>query len=364
MTTIINGSSPSITFSDSTTQTTAFNGQALSASPYTTSLGASTLVNNTGTANTAIGNGALAANTTASYNTAVGYQAGYSGTTNGYITALGYQAAYTANTDILAIGHQAGFSNTTGSGNTAIGSYQTLYTNTTGSQNTAIGRNAMTLNTTGSYNCALGFQALTANTTATYNTAVGYQAGQNCTTNGANTLVGATCGTTLTTGTNNTYFGAGATASGATVAQEIIICAGNGATGKGANTGFISPNSGAVYQGNNSASWSTTSDQRLKKNIVDNTVGLSAINAIQVRNFEYRTADEVTDLPKEQAIGIKGVQLGAIAQELAQVLPDCVKTESTGVMSVNTDNLTWYLINAVKELNAKVTALEAQLQGK
>jgi len=135
---------------------------------------------------------------------------------------------------------------------------------------------------------------------------------------------------------------------------------GNG-TGKGTNTGYINMNGGGTYQGNNSAAWSITSDQRLKKNIVDNTIGLSAINAIQVRNFEYRTADEIIDLPKESAIDIKGVQLGAIAQELALVLPDCVKTESTGVMSVDTTNLTWHLINAVKELSAEVTALKAKL---
>ena len=44
-----------------------------------------------------------------------------------------------------------------------------------------------------------------------------------------------------------------------------------------------------------------------------------------------------------------------------------VKTETTGVMSVDSDNLTWYLINAVKELNAKIEAqaLEiATLKGK
>ena len=78
-----------------------------------------------------------------------------------------------------------------------------------------------------------------------------------------------------------------------------------------------------------------TSDQRLKKNIVDNTVGLTAINGIKVRNFEYRLPDEITDLDKSNAVNITGTQLGPIAQELQQVLPDCVKTESTGVMSVN-----------------------------
>ena len=80
-----------------------------------------------------------------------------------------------------------------------------------------------------------------------------------------------------------------------------------------------------------------------------------------MRNFEYRTKDEVTDLPKEQAINIQGVQLGAIAQEIQAILPDCVKTESTGVMSVDTTNLTWYLINAVKELKAEVDSLKQQL---
>ena len=145
---------------------------------------------------------------------------------------------------------------------------------------------------------------------------------------------------------------------------SIVIAANTSATGKGGSTGFISAGGGGIYQGNNSTLWSITSDQRLKKNIVDNTDGLNKITAIQVRNFEYRTKDEVTELEPQNAIDIKGVQLGAIAQELQAILPDCVKTESTGVMSVDASNLTWYLINAVKELNAKVTALEAQLGAK
>jgi hypothetical protein len=53
------------------------------------------------------------------------------------------------------------------------------------------------------------------------------------------------------------------------------------------------------------------------------------------------------------------VQLGVIAQELQAVLPDCVKTESTGVMSVDADNLTWYLVNAIKELKAEFDAYKS-----
>jgi len=99
----------------------------------------------------------------------------------------------------------------------------------------------------------------------------------------------------------------------------------------------------------------------LKKNIVDNTVGLDAINQVRVRNFEYRTADEVTDLPKNTAVEITGLKLGVIAQELQQVLPDCVKQESTGVLSVDTSNITWHLINAVKELSSELNALKAKV---
>jgi len=115
----------------------------------------------------------------------------------------------------------------------------------------------------------------------------------------------------------------------------------------------MNPGGGGMYQFNNSANWSTTSDQRLKKNIVDNNTGLEKINAIQVRNFEYRLPEEVdAELKPSDAIQKEGIQLGVIAQELQQVLPECVNTESTGVMSVNADNLTWYLVNAIKELNA------------
>jgi hypothetical protein len=38
-----------------------------------------------------------------------------------------------------------------------------------------------------------------------------------------------------------------------------------------------------------------------------------------------------------------------------------VNEESTGCLSVNPDNMTWYLVNAMKELSAKVAELEAKI---
>jgi hypothetical protein len=307
----------------------------------------------TGTSNTAIGTQALLANTTASNNTAVGYQAGYSVSTNPEVTAIGYRALYAT-----TVGYT-----------TAVGS-NALQANTTGTFNVALGREAGYSNTTGSNNTFIGYQALTSNTTGNNNVAVGHQAGNSVTTGGDNTLIGFQAGqysTALTTGDANTIVGAYSYTAAATNSGSIVI--GRFIAGKGTNTGIISPSGGGgMYQGNNSASWSTTSDQRLKKNIVDNTDGLSKIASIRVRNFEYRLPEEVSDLPQNQAIAQTGVQLGVIAQELQQVLPECVKTESTGVMSVDTDNLTWYLVNAIQEqqalittLTTRITALEAKV---
>ena len=148
-----------------------------------------------------------------------------------------------------------------------------------------------------------------------------------------------------------------------TVDNEIVIgsAGGSNITGKGTSTGYITPGGGGVYQGNNSSSWSTTSDFRLKKNIVDNNEGLEKIAAIRVRNFEYRLPEEVTDLPEHTAIKKEGVQLGVIAQELQQVCPDCVKEESTGVLSVDSDNVFWHMVNAIKQLKAEVDSLKAQI---
>ena len=175
--------------------------------------------------------------------------------------------------------------------------------------------------------------------------------------------------TSSITGHGNTHIGYATNPAAADTANEIILGGGtNGHTGKGTSTGFINPSGGAVYQGNNSSTWSTTSDRRIKKNIVDNNIGLAAINQLRVRNFEYRTEEEIiedypelTDVVKSAVVEKEGLQVGAIAQEIKEILPDVVVTASTGVMSVDPDNLTWYLVNAVKELSAEIEQLKSQI---
>ena len=327
--------------------------------------------NTTGNNNTAFGTDALSNNTTASSNTAVGFQAAYANTTGQGITAIGKSVLV---------------ANTTGNSNVGVGGTRdgvlsgALISNTTGSENVAMGVAALSGNTTGSSNVGLGHSALTGNTTASNNTAVGYQAGYSNTTGTLNTFIGNIAGYPVSTGTNNVMIGysAGssssvdlttgsnniciggnrASTSSASGVHQIVIGTAANVGGKGDSTGFISPNGGGVFQGDNSSSWSTTSDRRLKKNIVANNDGLDIISQIQVRNFEYRLPEEVTDLPQGQAVEKTGVQLGVIAQELQAICPDCVTEQSTGVLSVNTDELFWHMVNAIKQLKAEIDQLK------
>ena len=316
--------------------------------------------NTTGSYNTACGHDALSQNTTASNSTAVGYQASYS-SNQAATTAVGYKAGYanSGDNELVAVGYQALTAATTGTSNTSVG-HNSSSSITTGANNTVLGSAALVGVTTASYNTAIGRLALNAST-ASNNTAVGYQAGSSNTTGNGGIFIGQGAGTTrATTGDFNILIGATAQNSAIGGSYEIVIGT-NNPTGKGSSTGFINAGGGAMYQGNNTISWTVASDRRLKKNIVDNTEGLDIISQIRVRNFEYRTTEEVTELPASQVIDKQGVQLGVIAQELQQVCSDCVKTESTGVMSVNSDNLTWHMINAIKELKAELDGLKAKV---
>ena len=297
-------------------------------------VGKSALSSNCGDNNTAIGAGALL-NATSANNTAVGKDAGISVTTADENTLIGASAG-----DALTVGNN----------NVAVGS-QALSTDTQGDRNVAVGRGAL-------------YSQNFTSSTDSYNTAVGYAAGEGMTTGYNNTLLGALAGDgTVTTGGGNIIIGYGSELGGAGQENQIVLA--TNSAGKGSSTAFISANGGNTFQGNNSASWATVSDERLKKNITSNTEGLSIINQVVVRNFEYKTPDEVEsagELAKSNAVEVAGTQLGVIAQELAEVCADCVIEHDTGVKSVQSDKLNWHMINAIKELSAQVEALTARIE--
>ena len=338
------------------------------------------------TLQTSIGGYANFSGTTASYNTAVGWQAGYSDSTASQNTFVGYRAGKANNaSDVTYIGFDSGL-HATGNSNTAVGHRTMDQSSCTGSQNTAIGREGLGGLTSGDRNTAVGYFAGHDITTSSDNTAVGYAALDSCSTGAENTVIGSGAGNDITTGSENVILGTRAggystvLTTGArniligrdayttsSAAQHQIVLGTYQVQGIGNRTFYVNSDGGASYNGGNTTAWNTTSDRRIKKNIVDNNVGLEKINQIQVRNFEYRTKEEILEAAPELSECVeaackhhedKGVQLGVIAQEVQDILPSIVKEESTGVLGVCADEITWHLVNAVKELSAKVEELE------
>lgn len=105
---------------------------------------------------------------------------------------------------------------------------------------------------------------------------------------------------------------------------------------------------GTIAQsGTNGVSYNTTSDQRLKTNIQDAEEAGSRIDAIQVRQFDWKSDGLHQDF-------------GMIAQELYEVAPDAVtkgKTEDD-MMSVDYSKLVPMLVKEIQSLRQRIETLE------
>ncbi|MFY8170712.1 MAG: tail fiber domain-containing protein, partial [Candidatus Fonsibacter sp.] len=110
-------------------------------------------------------------------------------------------------------------------------------------------------------------------------------------------------------------------------------------------------------------SWSVYSDSRIKENIVPYTKGLADILLINTVTYEYNGLAGTT----------KGAKFtGIIAQEIKEIFPETVNTykaklneedkEKTELYDFNSSDLTFALINAVKELKAEIEILKAEVE--
>jgi hypothetical protein len=110
-----------------------------------------------------------------------------------------------------------------------------------------------------------------------------------------------------------------------------------GISGGGSQVGTVTYN-GTLVQ------YNTTSDQRLKKNIVDAGSGLAKLSGVKIRAFDWIEHDNHTDF-------------GVVAQELVTVAPEAVSAGDTGetierTWAVDTSTLVPAMIKAIQELKA------------
>ena len=209
----------------------------------------------------------------------------------------------------------------------------------------------------------MGYSALSANC-AISNTAVGNSALAACT-GSNNTSVGDQSGVSVTSGSNNVFIGHDAGRDQVSTSSNLLyIARANSAAGND-GTWIHGTDDGNCINGANLTAWAQTSDERIKKNIADSSVGLAKINQVQIRNFEYRTFDELDDDVKAlnagkglNVISKSGVKTGVIAQEIEAIFPDLVETRDNGYKAVKYDKLVAVLIEAVKELKSEVEELK------
>ena len=358
-------------------------GYSNTSGPNNTYIGYQSGVNNTNTTgnNTFVGNASGALNT-GSYNAVVGSNAMNASGAGSENVAMGFQAmsSNTSGSYNVGIGRLTLSSNLTASYNTALG-YQALKQITTGSYNTAIGNAGNGIVTTGNSNVAIGYNAMNNGTgsRSAFNIAIGGGTLSSFTLNsdyGFNICIGQDAGTALVSGIQNTFIGTGlGIGSGRTMTGNYNTILG-GFTGNqsGLNISGSSnyivlsdgegtpkayqTSTGGWYQTNNSATWSITSDARVKTNIKPLETGLNIINSLNPVEFDY-IIDGKHDI-------------SFLAQEYEKVLPNQVSetfdiddeikalTNGEPLKQLN-QNLIPYLVKAIQELNAKVIALETKL---
>jgi|TARA_R100000030_G_scaffold32565_3_gene24126 hypothetical protein len=362
--------------------------------------------------NTAIGRSAMQNTTTAHTNVAIGGETmgGITTATVQDATAVGYAAfkgsssTTTGTNGTTAIGRKALFSLTSGSANTAIG-YQSISEIVDGSRNTAVGYGSMQNSVGGTTsdgsndNTFIGYLSgggQWANTQSVGNTAVGsetamsdswngpsysslfgFRAGQTITTGSRNTLFGYSSGSNITTGSGNTQIGASAQASAADVTDEIVLKAGtDNLAGGGTETIRIGVDSDFITNdfGEN-ATWTHSSDKRIKKNIKPLDLGLQFVNDLKPVTFnkkapsEYPKEFEQYNPKKTKRINPDAVNYGFIAQEVKESMDKAGhskfpmwKENKDGMQMLGETALIPTLVKAIQELSAKVTELENKLK--
>jgi hypothetical protein len=345
--------------------------------------------------NTFVGFDAGKSLTTATQNTHVGALSAGSGVVTGTRNnTFGYLAGQnlTSGTNNVFMGSYSGKAFTTGVSNTICGE-AALITEDAGDKNTAIGAEALKVQTggidgnvavgyyagfaltSGSYNTIIGTEAMSLNAiTGEQNVAVGYRAGKNITTGAGNVLIGKYAGadtTLLTTGSNNVVIGPLAKTSSASVNNEIVI--GYNVAGSGEGYAAIGNGNGKIsvdFEAN--ATWSYSSDERLKKDIVADDLGLSFINRLETVKYKWKPSNEIDEsLPQyaeENTRKTNVVMHGMVAQTVKAALDaenvDTFagwSTDLDGTQMVSREMFVTPLIKAVQELSAKNDALEARL---
>ena len=330
----------------------------------------SLLVDTKGQRSTALGYGTLAAQNFTSltevYNTAVGFNAGAAVTTGIYNTAVGGLAG-DALTDAdynIAIGGLALSSDTKGSNSVAVG-YRALTTqnnsSATQANNTAIGTNAGASVTDGINNVFVGHGAGAGHQSGDHSIYIGRDAGYHA--------------TPTTTGSYNIFIGSFTDGDANDTGAMIVM--GYNVTSVGNQNFTFGNNTTDSNIAFGATSISAPSDERLKEDIKDETVGLAFINELRPVTFQWKKANDIPtdmkayDKDSDERVMNGKYNHGFIAQEVKAVIDKYDIKNGCNLWSESGEDkrqrlaegeLVPFLVKALQELSAQVTTLQAEVK--
>lgn len=157
-----------------------------------------------------------------------------------------------------------------------------------------------------------------------------------------------------------TQAGSSTPAIGVSTNGNVLVRSANNLSGGGAVAFQVN---GSAGKNDGSDTWTGLSDARVKEDVRDLEAGLDEL--LQVRPVEYRFNGKAGTEAGRRAVGIVG-------QEIEQVFPEMIELAAgeledgqqlDDLRMYNGSAMTYVLVNAVKELAAKVERLEATLSG-
>ncbi len=316
-------------------------------------------------------------------NTAFGFKCLHKTTTAKGNTAFGIQCGYeitTQHTDGIEDGSGNPLTSYQGSWNTFMGAYAGEK-HTWGNYNVCIGAFAAKYATTLDQSCAIGFGAMESASTAHNNNAVGHMALNDLTAGEGNNVMGAYAGDAITTGDFNTCVGEQAGTNLSTGGNNL--CLGYRAGTSNSPSGNIAASSNKICLGDDNITniycedtGISSSDLRDKTDISDFTKGLDWIKALRPVTYRWdkRTWYGTDAEPYGTPDGSKKkpeLHVGFLAQEALEVekangyatdnnnMLMCNLTDDGMRYGMKYERLVPVLVNAIKELSARVEQLEA-----
>ena len=103
-----------------------------------------------------------------------------------------------------------------------------------------------------------------------------------------------------------------------------------------------------------------TSDRRLKENIKPIDNALCKVIGVSGNTFDWK---ELSEEEVKTIHGNTGRDVGVIAQEIEEILPEAVTTRDSGYKAVNYEKIVPLLIEAIKDQQKQIDELKDKVNG-